>query len=58
MSLVRIKGKYQITIPAELRERIDLEISDLLEATVEGNKIILSPKKVVDSEPPIPLQEG
>ncbi len=50
MSLVRIKGKYQITIPVELREEIDLEIGDLLEAKVEDNKITFTPKKVVDRD--------
>ena len=56
MSLVRIKGKYQVTIPVELREEIDLEIGDLLEATLEENKITFVPKKVVDKESPTPPQ--
>ncbi len=53
MVLVRIKQKYQVTIPAELRERLSLELGELLEAGVEGNKITLTPKKLVDrdSEP-------
>jgi len=58
MPLVKIKGKYQITIPAELREKIDLEVGDLLEANVEDNKITFTPKKVVDREiapTPVPV---
>jgi len=58
MPLVKIKGKYQITIPAELREEIDLEVGDLLDAKVEDNKITFTPKKVVDRDvvsTPIPV---
>ncbi len=58
MPLVKIKSKYQITIPVELREKINLEIGDLLEAKVENNKITFSPKQVVDREiapTPVPV---
>jgi AbrB family looped-hinge helix DNA binding protein len=48
MSLIRIKDKYQLTLPSRLRERARLEVGDVLEATVESGKIILTPKSLVD----------
>jgi bifunctional DNA-binding transcriptional regulator/antitoxin component of YhaV-PrlF toxin-antitoxin module len=36
------------TKPAELREVLHLAVGDLLEATVEQDKIVLTPKAVVD----------
>lgn len=48
MALVKIKGKYQVTIPAKVREKIALEIGDLLDMAYENGKITLIPKRVVD----------
>lgn len=48
MSLVTVKNKYQIVIPAKVRERIGVKIGDLLEANVERGKITFTPKSVVD----------
>jgi AbrB family looped-hinge helix DNA binding protein len=50
MSLVRIKGKYQVTIPLELRERLELELGDLLEAGVEDGRLTITPKRLVDRD--------
>lgn len=50
MALVKIKEKYQVTLPAALREKAGLEVGDLLDAKVEGNKITLTPKSVLDRE--------
>ena len=50
MALVKVKQKYQVTLPASLRQRAGLEVGDLLEARVEGNKITLTPKSVLDRE--------
>ena len=50
MALVKIKEKYQVTLPAALREKIGLEVGDLLDAKVEGKKITLTPKSVLDRE--------
>ncbi len=41
MALVKIKEKYQVTLPAALREKAGLEVGDLLEAKVEGRKLPL-----------------
>ncbi len=48
MSLVTVKPKFQVTIPAKLRRGLDLHEGDLLEATVVGDGILFRPKQVVD----------
>jgi AbrB family looped-hinge helix DNA binding protein len=48
VALVTIKDKFQVTIPAKLRNRIGVRIGDLMEATVEGDGILLRPKAVID----------
>lgn len=47
MPLVRVKGKYQVTIPAEIRKRLGLEVGDYLEAEARGEEIVLRPKAVM-----------
>ena len=46
--LVTVKPKFQVTIPAKLRERVDLHEGDLMEASVVDGSILFSPKEVVD----------
>jgi len=46
--LVKIKTKYQVTLPTELRKRVGGQIGDLLEARIERGKITLTPKTVID----------
>lgn len=48
MALVRVKEKYQVTLPAALREKTGVVVGDLLEAKVQGKRITLTPKVVVD----------
>src|ERR1051326_3898581 len=48
LPLVKVKEKFQITLPVELREALHLAVGDLLEATIQDNVIILKPKVVVD----------
>jgi AbrB family looped-hinge helix DNA binding protein len=50
LPLVKVKDKFQVTIPTELRESLHLAVGDILEATVEGNVIVLKPKAVVDRQ--------
>jgi AbrB family looped-hinge helix DNA binding protein len=50
MALVRLKPKGQMTIPAELRDRLRLQQGDLLEVSTDGRAIILVPKTVIDRE--------
>ena len=48
MSIVTIKTKGQVTLPARLRAEIGLQIGDILEATIEKGKITLTPKSIID----------
>jgi AbrB family looped-hinge helix DNA binding protein len=48
MSLVKLKGKGQMTLPVEIREQLSLDEGALLEANIEQGKIVLTPKTVVD----------
>ena len=57
MPLVKVKEKYQVTLPASVRQRVGLAVGDLLEATVEGKKITLTPKSVVDRELALALED-
>jgi len=57
MTLIKIKEKFQVTLPAELREEVGLEIGDYLEANIEAGKITLTPKAVVDREIALGLKD-
>ena len=48
MPLVKVKGKYQVTLPASVRRKAGVAVGDLLEAEVQGKRITLTPKVVVD----------
>ena len=48
LPLVKVKEKFQITLPVELRKALRLDVGDILEATVERNTIVLKPKAVID----------
>jgi len=50
MSLVRVKTKGQVTIPTRLRERVGLNIGDVLEARIERGKITLTPQSLLDRD--------
>ena len=56
MPLVRVKEKYQVTLPSSVRQKAGLAIGDLLEATVKGKKITLTPKSVIDRELALALE--
>lgn len=46
--LVRIKTKYQVTLPPQMRKNFNLDVGDLLEVKQEGASIIFTPKALVD----------
>jgi len=48
MAIIRVKDKYQVTLPASVRKQLRLEVGDVLEAEVKGGKITLTPKVVVE----------
>ena len=41
MPLVKIKEKYQVTLPASVRKKAGVAVGDLLEAQVRGKTITL-----------------
>jgi AbrB family looped-hinge helix DNA binding protein len=53
MPLVRVKQKFQVTIPDDVRKQAGLEVGDFLEASTKGNVITLKPKTIVDRHPEI-----
>ena len=48
MSIVKLKGKGQMTLPASIREQLLLDEGALLEASIEEGRIVLTPKMLVD----------
>ncbi|MGA2903753.1 MAG: AbrB/MazE/SpoVT family DNA-binding domain-containing protein [Candidatus Korobacteraceae bacterium] len=48
MNIVAVKNKFQIVIPQHIREQVQVQIGDLLEAGVEGGKITFTPKSLID----------
>ena len=48
MPLIKVKGKGQMTIPAEIRSTLKLSEGDVLEAEIEEGRIVLTPKVVMD----------
>lgn len=50
MPLVKIKEKYQVTLPASVRKKAGVAVGDLLEAQVRGKTITLTPKMTIDRD--------
>ncbi|HXJ97060.1 MAG TPA: AbrB/MazE/SpoVT family DNA-binding domain-containing protein [Terriglobia bacterium] len=48
MDIVAVKTKFQIVIPQRIRERVGVDVGDLLEARVERGKITFTPKRLID----------
>ncbi len=48
MSLVSVKNKFQIVIPAKVRKQAGIKVGDLLEAKVERGKLTFVPKTIID----------
>lgn len=57
MPLVKVKEKYQVTLPAAVRRKAGVAVGDLLEAKVQGKKITLTPKSVIDRELALALED-
>lgn len=48
MSLVKVKNKYQIVIPEEVRKNLRVQIGDTLEIVEKDGVLILKPVMVID----------
>ena len=44
MAITTITTKGQMTLPKEIRDRLGLKPGDLVEVTLEGQRILLAPK--------------
>ncbi len=49
MTLAKISEKFRMTIPPEAREKLHIDIGDIVEIHVKADEIILRPKKLIDS---------
>src|SRR5438105_926716 len=47
-TIVKIHRKGQMTLPSRLREEIGVAEGDLVEASIENGKIVLTPTLVID----------
>lgn len=48
MPLVKVKRFAQVTIPADIRRKANIEQGDFVEMTYDTGKIIITPKRVSD----------
>jgi AbrB family looped-hinge helix DNA binding protein len=55
--LVKVRDKYQVTLPATVRRKAGIAVGDLLEAQVKDGKITLTPKRLVDRELTLALKD-
>jgi len=58
ITLVRVKEKAQITIPDKIRRKLGLNCGDYLAVVSEKNKIIFTPKILIDKEEVTLSKEG
>ena len=57
MAVVKVKSHYQVTLPPQIRAKARVEVGDLFEAKVEGRTITLVPKRMIDRELSLALNE-
>jgi len=50
VALMRVKRKYRVTIPKEVRRKLGLRVGDYLEVEVQGSTILLKPKALLDKD--------
>jgi AbrB family looped-hinge helix DNA binding protein len=50
MTLVKVRGAAQITLPAEVRRKLKVKEGDYLEAEVVGSSVVLKPVTVLDRD--------
>ncbi len=49
MSLVRVRSKGQMTLPDRIRREARLDEGDYVEVSMQGDAIVLRPKKVIEA---------
>jgi len=48
MPIVMVKNKFQVVIPRSVRDKVGINVGDVLEARAERGKITFTPKALVD----------
>lgn len=48
--MIQVLRNGQITLPAQIRALLNIDIGDYLEPKIQRNTIVLMPKKIVDSD--------
>lgn len=57
MAVVRVKSHYQVTLPPQIRAKAGVVVGDLFEAKVQGRTITLVPKRMIDRELTLALND-
>lgn len=57
MAVVKIKSHYQLTLPPQIRAKAGVEVGDVFEAKVQGKTITLVPKRMIDRELSLALDD-
>ena len=48
MAIVKLKNKFQLTVPNSLRKQAGFEVGDIFDAKFEQGKLTFSPKSIID----------
>lgn len=57
MAVVKVQSHYQVTLPPKIRAKSRVAVGDLFEAKVEGRTITLVPKRMIDRELTLALND-
>ena len=58
ITLVRVKEKAQVTLPDKFRRKLGINCGDYLEVAIKKNKMIFTPKILIDKEEVTLSKEG
>lgn len=47
--VMQIRRNFQITLPVVVRRKLGLRVGDILETVVKEDRVIITPKKVIDA---------
>jgi AbrB family looped-hinge helix DNA binding protein len=50
-TLVKLGRSRQVAIPKKMTDRLRLSVGDYLDVEVAGNKLVMTPKAIVDRDP-------
>ena len=50
MPIVKVKKDYQITVPLEIRKKLNIQVGDYVEAMLTKDGILYKPKKRMDCD--------